>query len=271
MKFRPVRDTRPLAVQVYDQIYDAVVSTRNVHAPLPTESDLATQLGVSRTTVRQALGLLEEDGVLTRGPARRRHISLNGTHVPGQLAPLEEMFQTTEAITVKILERSVNPATEWMSRLLDVTRGESMVTWGGAVYVGSQLAASTLEIIRKADEPARAPHEGGDEAGPDVRSGTGGEPAGARTMYAHFSAADQAQARITSMRLAPHTTMLRLAQEFRQGVPLTNLILTAALPGGANYLAKHVVDLGLLALDVLPSPPVVSDTHEDSLSGARAQ
>ena len=39
---------------------------------LPTESNLADELYVSRTTIRNALNLLEQDGTIERNPGRGR-------------------------------------------------------------------------------------------------------------------------------------------------------------------------------------------------------
>lgn len=43
---------------------------------LPTETDLAGQLGVNRSTVREGLRLLEQRGLLRRGNGRRLHVAV---------------------------------------------------------------------------------------------------------------------------------------------------------------------------------------------------
>ena len=63
----------PLRVAVYSRIAEAI--RNNLLTPgsmLPTETDLGTDMKVSRTVVREALMLLEEDGLIRarRGVAR---------------------------------------------------------------------------------------------------------------------------------------------------------------------------------------------------------
>lgn len=53
-------------VQVYDTLYDLIISGNfPVGYKLPTEPELATKMGVSRVTLRRALALLQEDGLIS--------------------------------------------------------------------------------------------------------------------------------------------------------------------------------------------------------------
>lgn len=61
------QDTRPLYVQVSDALSQLILS--KAYQPgekLPSEEDLAVQLGVSRPTLRVAIGYLESQGLLVR-------------------------------------------------------------------------------------------------------------------------------------------------------------------------------------------------------------
>ncbi|MDZ7732920.1 MAG: GntR family transcriptional regulator [Acidimicrobiia bacterium] len=61
---RPTRSR--LDEQIVDQIVEAVIEGRlPVGAPLPAERELAGQLGVNRTSLRQALARLEQIGLVT--------------------------------------------------------------------------------------------------------------------------------------------------------------------------------------------------------------
>ena len=59
-------ENRPLAVQVRETILQAILSQSFDGGRLPSEDELATQLNVSRTTIRTALHSLEQDGIITR-------------------------------------------------------------------------------------------------------------------------------------------------------------------------------------------------------------
>ncbi|WP_096272560.1 GntR family transcriptional regulator [Paucisalibacillus globulus] len=56
---------KPLYINVYDQLYKQIIDgnfPRN--SKLPTENELAKSLGVSRVTLRQAISLLQDDGLI---------------------------------------------------------------------------------------------------------------------------------------------------------------------------------------------------------------
>ncbi|MFI3227605.1 MAG: GntR family transcriptional regulator [Clostridia bacterium] len=53
-------------VQVYDTLYELIINGNfPVGYKLPTEPELATKMGVSRVTLRRALALLQEDGLVS--------------------------------------------------------------------------------------------------------------------------------------------------------------------------------------------------------------
>lgn len=59
------KNSVPLFVQVYDKLLDMIkTETFKPGDKLPAENQLAQQLGVSRSTLRQALLLLQEDGLV---------------------------------------------------------------------------------------------------------------------------------------------------------------------------------------------------------------
>jgi GntR family transcriptional regulator len=232
MDLPPVRDRRPLAVQVYDRIFDAVSKSGSSASALPTEEDLTRQLGVSRTTVRQALALLEEDGIIERGPGRRRHVAGMAPSRPGTVVPLEEMLRSPADATVTRKARTVSPATEWNARLLGLRRGEEIVTWQSDVLVGDRLVASALEFIKADQEPVM------------------GE--GDRTMFSSLGAQYHVKATMSSLRISPYVNGSRgfKVRDPRQG--LMALTYTTQAPSKPTYLAKHVVDIGAVPVELMP-------------------
>src|ERR1700722_10485709 len=59
----------PLAEQAERTLRDAIASGE-LHGRIPDENTLATDLGVSRKTVRPALAALHRDGLIIRWPRR---------------------------------------------------------------------------------------------------------------------------------------------------------------------------------------------------------
>lgn len=65
-----IRESGSLAEQATDALLRAVLDRRFQNDRLPPEPELATQMGVSRTTIRSALQSLERLGVVSRAPGR---------------------------------------------------------------------------------------------------------------------------------------------------------------------------------------------------------
>jgi len=68
---------RPAYARVSEQIREAILSGRIPAGELlPTETELAAQFGVTRSTVREAIRLLEQSGMLGRAGRKRLAVSL---------------------------------------------------------------------------------------------------------------------------------------------------------------------------------------------------
>ena len=67
---------QPLYAQLRDHLRAAILGGRlRAHDKLPSESGLALQHGVSRITVRQALGALQNEGLITRLQGKGAYVS----------------------------------------------------------------------------------------------------------------------------------------------------------------------------------------------------
>ncbi len=97
-------------------------------AKLPTERELAVQMGVSRMTVRQALGRLAERGLLLRQQGRGTFAA--APKLTQSLSILsgffEEMVHQGVVPTSRVLERARMPATQALARTLGVAVGEPL-------------------------------------------------------------------------------------------------------------------------------------------------
>lgn len=85
-------DRRPLYAQVHDRIV-ALIQELGLQPGerLPSEADLAGQFGISRATLREALRLLEEEGVITRRHGVGTFVAAN-SHLESGLERLESVL-----------------------------------------------------------------------------------------------------------------------------------------------------------------------------------
>ena len=109
---------QPLRVAVYSRLAEGIRSgVFPLASMLPRETELGIALGVSRTVVREALMLLEEDGLIVtrRGVGRFVADDLPTVGLE-ELRPLEAaLAEGGEGITVRPLEFVVQPTTDYVS------------------------------------------------------------------------------------------------------------------------------------------------------------
>jgi GntR family transcriptional regulator len=112
---------QPLRVAVYSRIADSIRSgALDSGALLPRETELCLTLGVSRTVVREALMLLEEDGLITtrRGVGRFVAESLPPQSL-GEFRPLEDILAEDKGETdVDVIEFTLQKTTDFVSEHL---------------------------------------------------------------------------------------------------------------------------------------------------------
>ncbi|MFB7027788.1 MULTISPECIES: GntR family transcriptional regulator [unclassified Streptomyces] len=158
---------RPV-VALYERIADAVHDgTYPPGSTLPSEPKLAAELGVSRPALREALLLLQEDGVLTV----RRGVGRTVNDRPPrrgfeQVQPLEELIGGGAPLRVRALLRTVEEPTDFTAQhLLAPARAELrfwesvLVGEGAAAALSHEWAASDDLLDRVHPEFARALRE----------------------------------------------------------------------------------------------------------------
>src|SRR5439155_1326580 len=82
------RERRPLPLQVYARLRARIIAGEDLPgARLPSEADLAKSFGVSRVTVREALRLLQREGLLVARHGSG-HFVLSGERIREPLTEL---------------------------------------------------------------------------------------------------------------------------------------------------------------------------------------
>ena len=109
---------QPLRVAVYDRISHGIRSgVLAAGELLPRETELGVSLGVSRTVVREALMLLEEDGLIVTKRGVGRFVSDALPHDgPRGFQPLESLLaEPGSTLSVHLLEFTLQATTDFVS------------------------------------------------------------------------------------------------------------------------------------------------------------
>jgi GntR family transcriptional regulator len=149
------RGAGPLHVAIADQIAAAIASGRLVEGTrLPPERHLALSLGVSRMTVRQALGELDRDGLVRRVVGRA-----GGTfvlepkvehHALGTDGLSAQLRRHGLADGAEIISADVEPSRRRTAAALGLERGEHVV-----VIVRLRLAGGKPLAVERSSLPVR--------------------------------------------------------------------------------------------------------------------
>ena len=120
-------------------------------AQIPSEPDLCTAYGVSRSVVRQALQRLEQEGFIVRHKG-------HGTFV-AEAQPRSWLLQSADGffqdevdrsgrrVTSRILRLEVAPLPKWAADALDVPEGSSGVTMERLRWVDGQVALHVSDYL----------------------------------------------------------------------------------------------------------------------------
>lgn len=149
------RGTKPLHVAIAAQLAAAIASGQlPPGARLPPERHLAESLGVSRMTVRQALGELERDGLLRRVVGRT-----GGTFVcepkverrsAGSAGISAELRRQGLAVGAELISAEVEPARRRTAAALGLEPNERVV-----VIVRLRLAGGKPLAVERSSLPVR--------------------------------------------------------------------------------------------------------------------
>ncbi|MBT2519822.1 GntR family transcriptional regulator [Arthrobacter sp. ISL-28] len=140
----------PLRVAVYSRIAEAI--RNNLLTPgsmVPTETDLGTDMKVSRTVVREALMLLEEDGLIRarRGVGRFVSDTLPRIGIE-RIRPFEEVLGGPgQHLEIKRVLRERQPASEFVAPGLGVEPGAECWLWESVLIRDGEAIAHLQENI----------------------------------------------------------------------------------------------------------------------------
>lgn len=132
-----------LTEQVKQHLKDRILSGDFGDGRIPAENDLAAELGVSRTTVRDALSRLEHEGAVVRKQGAGTFVNEAGLQIKSRL---EEIWSYEEVLrdhgyepSVEVLRADIEPADATTAHALGIAPGAEV------------LAISKL--FRENDEP----------------------------------------------------------------------------------------------------------------------
>jgi ribosomal protein S25 len=255
---QPVRDRRPLSVQVYDRLVEALRKNAQPGDMIPPEIELAADLGVSRTVLREALRLLEEDGVVVRGAdPRRRQLAPPSALPPAFNAPLEDMLQGPAPLRVDIIRTELVDTTNWSRVLLKIEDpGKPLLCRESLFLLADEPVASALELVPRRDVTPP----------PGVTGAEAGSAAPGQTLLAALGPQFRSKCSPTLWRLA-HGSSARSRTGFNR-VPvghLTSLTTVLSRQGAPVFLAKYLIRLDAVALAVGADPSGADDYALDSL------
>lgn len=126
------RSPIPLYFQLKKLLEEQIVSAR--WAPgerIPSEPAICEQFGVSRTTVRQALGELESEGLIRKEKGRGTFVAeprSHSWHLQSAQGFWEEAVRSGHRVTSRLLRRAVEPLPLWASDALSLPPGSEGVT-----------------------------------------------------------------------------------------------------------------------------------------------
>ncbi len=121
-----------LTDQVKTHIKERIVNDEFDDGRIPPEADLATDLGVSRTTVRDALTRLEQEGAIYRRQGSGTFVNEPGLQIQSRLEDIWSYEQVLEdhgyQPSVRVISAVEGPACEETAEALGIEPGDAVLT-----------------------------------------------------------------------------------------------------------------------------------------------
>lgn len=243
------RQQRRPVVVLYERIADAIhEGTYPPGSTLPSEPRLAAELGVSRPALREALLLLQEDGLLSV----RRGVGRTVNDSPPRrgyehIQPLEELLSTGSPLRVRPLLRAVEEPTDFTTQHLLAPAGaelrfwESLLAGGGTAAALSQEWAAAEEVL--------------DRTHPAFAEALRAAPAAATSMLAVLAGVSRGVALTGHSGVSATLLGQRRGEQLGRAADTPAVLVTQVVRVGDTPVlaAKHMLPTGAPAMPVLQS------------------
>lgn len=147
------RDRRPLALQLRDRLVEMIdYGGFGVGSQFPSESDLAERFEVGRSTVREALKLLERDGLVHVQHGRGRFVAqVQG--VEGPITRLESVTEMMErlgyGVSSRVLEAAAGAAAPDEAEALGLQAGAGVVRLTRLRFQGDEPLIYSVDVLAR--------------------------------------------------------------------------------------------------------------------------
>jgi len=147
------RDRRPLPLQLREEIL-AIIESENLQPGdrLPTEAAIADRFGVGRTTAREALKLLEQDGIIDVRHGSGRFVS----QVAMLERPITRLESVTEmmrahgySVTNRVISATARPASAEEMASLGVPEGEIVMRLERVRLHGDEPLIYSVDVFQR--------------------------------------------------------------------------------------------------------------------------
>ncbi|MCP9956566.1 GntR family transcriptional regulator [Streptomyces sudanensis] len=238
---------RPVVV-LYERIAEAIhAGTYPPGSTLPSEPRLAAELGVSRPALREALLLLQEDGLLSVRRGVGRTVNRPPRRGFERLRPLEELLGADSPARVRALLRTVEEPTDFTAQHLlvpvraEVRFWESLLAAEGAAAALSQEWAAPDGVLERVH--------------PAFAAALRDAPAQEASMLAVLAGASRGTALEGHGAVTASLLGRRRGEQLGRAADTPAVLVTQVVrAGGVPVLAaKHVLPAGAGALPVLQS------------------
>jgi len=140
-----------LTEQVRQHIKQLIVDGGFVEGRIPPETELATDLGVSRTTVRDALSRLEHEGAIVRRQGAGTFVNPHGLRIKTRL---EEMWSYEEMLrdhgftpSVKVISVEIEPPSSATTEALALGDSDLVVAMQKVFYEDDEPVVLTYNYV----------------------------------------------------------------------------------------------------------------------------